>query len=68
MTKKDFIALADVVKRSHNTLAEFGEGEKNALADFCQEQNPNFKRGRWLSYIAGTCGKNGGKVRTNKGE
>jgi hypothetical protein len=32
------------------------------LADFCQEQNPNFNRKRWLSYIAGECGPSGGKV------
>ena len=29
-------------------------------ADFCQRQNGNFKRDRWLSYIAGDCGPNGG--------
>lgn len=33
------------------------------LADFCQSQNPRFMRDRWLGYIAGTCGKNGGSVR-----
>jgi hypothetical protein len=32
----------------------------NHLADFCQSQNPNFNRDRWLGYIAGTNGKNGG--------
>ena len=30
------------------------------LADFCQAQNPNFKRDRWLGYIAGECGPYGG--------
>jgi hypothetical protein len=43
MTKKHFIALADV----------------NALADFCHSQNPNFNRSRWMGYIAGECGPNG---------
>lgn len=31
------------------------------LADFCQAQNPRFNRERWLAYIAGTCGPNGGR-------
>lgn len=37
------------------------------LADFCKAQNGCFDRQRWLSYIAGECGPNGGavKVATN---
>ena len=31
------------------------------LADFCAAQNPAFNRERWLAYIAGDCGSNGGK-------
>ena len=37
-----------------------------ALADWCALQNPNFKRDRWLDYIAGKCGKNGGAVKQPK--
>lgn len=66
MSKKDFIALADAI-RAHNELQEgtvnpivFGPFHLNTLANFCQSQNPNFKRNRWLDYIAGKCGKNGG--------
>lgn len=74
MTKKHFIALADVIR-------QFGERQRKAdstalirtngllttdlltqaLADFCASQNPRFQRGRWLAYIAGECGPNGGK-------
>lgn len=32
-----------------------------AMADFCQSQNPRFNRERWLAYINGSCGPNGGK-------
>ena len=32
------------------------------LALFCAEQNAEFKRERWLAYINGTCGPNGGKA------
>ena len=62
MTKKHFIALADAV-RKHNKLYvyEFGEFQLKTLADFCQSQNPRFDRQRWLDYIAGKCGPNGGK-------
>jgi hypothetical protein len=37
---------------------------REALADFCAQQNSNFKRDRWLSYIAGECGPNGGAVKS----
>jgi len=33
-----------------------------AVADFCAAQNPRFDRERWVGYINGTCGKNGGKA------
>lgn len=32
------------------------------LADFCKSQNSQFDRERWLNYIAGTHGINGGKL------
>ena len=63
MTKKNFIALADTIKAQNSnpydtpfTLSQLGK-----LADFCAEQNPQFNRSRWLGYIAGTNGENGGK-------
>jgi hypothetical protein len=73
MTKKHFIALADAIKRfdkddrfvfCHGQVANsrpFNEAQLIALANFCQSQNPNFNRERWLEYIAGTCGPGGGK-------
>lgn len=66
MSKKDFIALADAIKENNRfdgpgTLrGMFSDEQLNVLADFCQSQNSNFKRDRWLSYIAGECGPNGG--------
>lgn len=38
--------------------------EKNILkfADFCKAQNVNFNRERWISYIKGECGVNGGRI------
>ncbi len=65
MTKQHFIALADHI-REHNSLmgvAPFTTQHIETLADFCQAQNPLFKRDRWLAYIFGECGKNGGKVK-----
>jgi hypothetical protein len=68
MTKKGFIALADAIK-AHNAvdtktvgghICRFTSEEINTLADFCKSQNPAFNRQRWLDYIAGKCGKNGG--------
>lgn len=71
MTKKHFIALADAI-RYYNTTAEndnkttarpFTEPQLWMLASFCAEQNERFNRSRWLGYVAGTNGKNGGKVK-----
>ena len=65
MSKKDFIALADVVYGMQptfvrgNSIFEFTL-MRDKLADFCQSQNPNFNRDRWLDYIAGKCGPSGG--------
>jgi hypothetical protein len=67
MTKKQFVALADSIGE-HNRLARFnGENaftdhQLAALARFCASVNPRFKRERWLDYIAGRCGPNGGTV------
>ena len=71
MTKQHFIALADSI-RAYNAQAfpagtnvvsplKFTHTQINALADFCAAQNPAFDRERWLAYVAGDCGPNGGK-------
>jgi hypothetical protein len=68
MTKKHLVALADSI-REHNRVAKFnGEtvftaNQLATLARFCASENPRFKRERWLDYIAGHCGPNGGRVR-----
>lgn len=75
MTKRHFIALADILRELTPSLCLSGHGPKvedgremqyndtiTALADFCQRQNPQFDRDRWLGYIAGTNGPNGGKL------
>jgi hypothetical protein len=65
MTKKHFIALADAI-REHNSIAvnngdtPFTASQLETLADAFQHENSNFMRERWLAYVAGQCGKNGG--------
>lgn len=74
MSKKDFIALADVVRAINEPFKRgdffpisaegfFDRKTIAAIADFCASQNPRFNRGRWLAYIAGECGPNGGAVK-----
>jgi len=69
MTKKNFIALADHIKtsdawrrllRPEEPDTPFTAEVLDTLADFCQSQNSNFMRARWLGYIKGENGKNGG--------
>ena len=73
MTKKHFIALADTIQE-HNQLEcqsilsasgrhKFDSLHIETLASFCQSQNSQFNRERWLGYIAGTCGSNGGTIK-----
>lgn len=69
MTKKHFISLADMI-RDHNRYEErtggddaFGQEQIERLADWCQSQNSDFKRARWLGYIAGECGPCGGLIK-----
>jgi len=64
MSKKDFIALADAIRR-HNRYDRnpFTADQLQALASFCRQQNGNFKEQRWLDYIAGECGPNGGEIK-----
>lgn len=74
MSKKDFIALADVIRAKnepfkrgdfypHSSQGFFDRELTGTLADFLTAQNPRFNRSRWLAYIAGDCGPSGGAVK-----
>jgi hypothetical protein len=60
MSKKDFIALADFIK---NSDVKFTDEHLVVLAAFCRAQNYRFMLDRWLGYIRGTNGPNGGRVK-----
>ncbi|MGL5934571.1 MAG: hypothetical protein ACRCZI_02995 [Cetobacterium sp.] len=60
MTKKHFIALADVIRDDIN---DFTPNAIERLANFCRSQNANFNKERWINYISGACGPSGGKVK-----
>lgn len=64
MTKKHFIRLADAIQ-IHNKVHQnkFHKNHLDTLAMFCREQNPRFNEDRWLSYIKGECGPNGGAIK-----
>ncbi len=59
MSKKDFIGLADALRPSYRAGA-LRKMDAEAVADFLADNNPLFKRERWLDYLAGVCGPNGG--------
>lgn len=60
MTKKDFISLADALRGS-----KLSQAIVDRLCDWMQSQNPQFMRNRWVMYLNGECGPNGGKVKAN---
>ena len=70
MSKRDFIALADALRAEKpgdnwnpNKKTQW-ELDVKAIANVCAASNPRFKQERWMSYIAGECGKNGGRLAT----
>lgn len=65
MTKKHFISLADVLRTEvlPNLAPESRADVLSELARWCKSMNSRFDRDRWLGYIEGTCGPNGGTVK-----
>lgn len=63
MTKRRLIALADMIRANPDA---FSPSAVRLLANFCASQNPRFKCSRWMDYIAGLCGPNGGKIKPSK--
>ena len=61
MTKKNFIALADHIINENRHGFAYSPEQLRELAHFLKQQNSNFLTERWLGYIAGENGKNGGK-------
>jgi len=81
MSKKDFIALADALRLTEPTYSDsiLKESQTDVMirhaqwvrdirtiADVCAATNPQFKRDRWMDYINGECGPNGGKPKGGK--
>lgn len=50
MTKKHFIALANLIKDKPNL---FSPDAIDALAEFSLTQNPRFDKPKWIRYICG---------------
>ncbi len=63
MTKKHFIRLADYVRDTRNYCEPFTQSQIEHLANFCHEQNPRFLTQRWIGYVKGENGKNGGAIK-----
>ncbi len=63
MTKKHFIALADALRRHWNGMTPEAQ---EAIIYFCKRENPRFLQGRWLEYINGVAGPNGGRLKQPK--
>ena len=60
MSKKDLIYLADCIKADRE---HFSDIALDVLIGFCKTTNPRFMEDRWLGYIRGENGPNGGKVK-----
>ena len=63
MSKKDFISLADALRDSSFVGSQAMDEVLDMLASWCATQNPRFMRDRWIDYVHGNCGPNGGAVK-----
>jgi hypothetical protein len=76
MTKRDFVALADCVRELKPVFSDYSADREaygaaddqwyetvKRLAVFCERQNYDFDRQRWLDYVNGVCGPNGGNCK-----
>ena len=64
VTKKQFIALADAIREQNKVGQPFTLAQLTKLGAWCQRENPRFNWDRWINYIYGKCGPNGGKIKT----
>ena len=65
MTKQHFIALADWIRTERKTYfghRDYTDHVIESISIFLATQNPCFNRARWLDYVNGKCGPNGGKL------
>lgn len=66
MTKKDFIALADMMRATMpsemNNPRAYDQWitDREALANVCADSNEAFNRSIWVGYVMGKNGPNGG--------
>lgn len=60
MTKKHFVALANALRPYRK---EIPPDVLDAITRFCESQNPDFKKERWLKFLNGKCGVNGGQLK-----
>jgi len=63
MTSKSMIRLADAIK-AHNKLGPaetFRSTHLYALCNWMTKENPKFNVDRWIGYLRGKCGPQGGK-------
>lgn len=63
LPKKELIALADTVRAMRGTDSQLSFIQEEKLAEFCASRNPRFSKQRWLDYVHGEAGPNGGRTR-----
>ena len=69
ISKRDFITLADALREERpgknwdaNKHVQW-ELDVRAVARACKGLNWRFKLERWMAYVRGECGPNGGNLR-----
>jgi hypothetical protein len=76
MSKKDFIIIADALRAVRASYAPHWDANLfracddniKAIADTLAANYPRFNRSRWIDYVNGECGPNGGAITKKEGK
>ena len=70
MYRKQFVALAEEIKHHNRINPEhaFDAVQLASIMRFLKSENPQFNAERWVGFIAGENGANGGRVKPAKVE
>jgi hypothetical protein len=66
ITKKYLIAVGQLIKDARGTSDEFSTSQIHSMASMFRRHNPRFSRERWIGFVMGVNGPNGGAIRRRR--
>jgi hypothetical protein len=66
ITKKELIAIGGFMKEKVGTPDQFTIQQVHDMATFLRTRNQRFDRAKWIGFVTGANGPNGGKIRRRR--